>query len=346
MAIFGNATIDNFTVIGTRTDVYLNYISCVLILIPFIISTLLNPAVFIFNYNKPRSAASLLYMILSASDFLTTILRPIFLSYELLKPGLDDFLSFNCTKTRLFRGFYYSLFTKLSSTTTACLAIMRFIAIQFPFYRPKKRILAAAIVAWTLISVLPSMIFICLVCKNQFGKYGLRVIWMRPYQLFLIVDSYLIIAKIEFSGNLISTTFALVASGLALIAMLMKRNTPNTGSRNKGCVTIVVMNAALIITFILQIKDSVIPIFNFQLGIENWKLIDTSTILAYFILKNTPLLLSTFNPLVIVLFSSEIKEFIRSKLRLARLPPNNTRTKMVVMSNLAQDLGGQCEVLP
>ena len=98
MAIFGNATVYNddgtviITLLGTKTDVYLNYIVGVLILIFFIVSTLLNPAVFIYKYNQPRSAASLLYMMLSASDFLTTLLRPFLLSYELLKPGIDDYM--------------------------------------------------------------------------------------------------------------------------------------------------------------------------------------------------------------------------------------------------------------
>ena len=81
MALFGNVNVTfngTITIItGTTTDVYLNYIFGVLILVPFIISTLLNPVVFIYKYNQPRSAASLLYMMLSASDFLTTLLRPI-----------------------------------------------------------------------------------------------------------------------------------------------------------------------------------------------------------------------------------------------------------------------------
>ena len=63
MAIFGNASVKDgattINVIGTTTDIYLNYIFGVLILIPFALSTLLNPVVFIYKYNRPISAASL-----------------------------------------------------------------------------------------------------------------------------------------------------------------------------------------------------------------------------------------------------------------------------------------------
>ena len=184
MAIFGNITLRNEDH-TTETDVFLNYIWGVLILVTLIISTLLNPVVFIFNYNKPRSAASLLYIMLSASDFLTTLLRPIILSYELFKPGLDDYKS-DCTTTKIFRQYYNTFFWEVSATTTACLAIMRFIAIQFPFYRPRKKIMVGAIVTWTLICVTPLIIYTLLACNDQ-GYNGVQAVWNRPAQhIFLL----------------------------------------------------------------------------------------------------------------------------------------------------------------
>ena len=346
MAIFGNATGYNRgstvinIVIGTTIDVYLNYIWGVLILVPFIISSLINPVVFIYKYNQPRSAASLLYMMLSASDFMTTLLRPIFLSYELLKPGLDEYLplSFNnCTTTRLFRGFYYNLFTELSLATTASLAVMRFIAIQFPFYRPRKRLISGAIVAWTLICVLPLSILKVWVCDNQHetesSTNGFSVTWMRPTQSFLIWGKKEgTILKIEIIRGMIITIISFVASGLAVIAMLRNRNTPNARSRNKGCVPILVMNAALIMALIIIIKYAVYPLFQSEVARP-----DTSKVLSLFVLNNVPVFLSIFNPLVTVLFSSQIKEFIRAKLGLLRVhvQSNETRTEPVEMNNLS-----------
>ena len=345
MAIFGNATGYNRDgtvmniVIGTTIDVYLNYIWGVLILAPFIISTLINPVVFIYKYNQPRSAACLLYMMLSASDFLTTLLRPIILSYELLKPGLDEYLPLTniCTTTRLFRGFYYNLFTELSLATTASLAVMRFIAIQFPFYRPRKRLISGAIVAWTLICVLPLSILKVWICynrdKTESSTNEYWVTWMRPTQSFLIGGKKeRTILKIEIVRGMIITIISFVASGLAVIAMLRNRNTPNTRSRNKGCVPILVMNAALIMALILIIKDAVYPLFQSEVARP-----DTSKVLSLFVLNNVPVFLSTFNPLVIVLFSSQIKEFIRAKLGLLRVhvQSNETRTEPVEMNNLS-----------
>ena len=232
MAIFGNITLRNEDH-TTETDVHLNYIWGVLILVPFIISTLLNPVVFIYNNNKPRSTASLLYMMLSASDFLTTLLRPIILSYELFKPGLDSYAT-GCTTTKIFRENYYNLFSEVSATTTACLAIMRFIAIQFPFYRPRKKIMVGAIVTWTLICVTPLIIYTLLACNNP-GNNGVQAVWIRPAQhIFFVVEngSATDFVKINTIRYLLTSVIALVASGLIVVAMLRNKKTPNARSRS------------------------------------------------------------------------------------------------------------------
>ena len=353
MAIFGNATVYKddgnviYTLLGTKTDVYLNYIVGVLILIFFIVSSLLNPVVFIYKYNQPRSAASLLYMMLSASDFLTTLLRPILLSYELLKPGIDDYIS-SCTMIKLFRNVYYSLFTELSMTITACLAIMRFIAIQFPFYRPKKKNLIGAIVTWTLFCVISLMVVKICACNNQ-GVNGVRIIWMRSDQSFIIWEPTMILRKVNSLRYMTTTFVSLVASGLPAIAMLKKKKTPvpHTRSRNRGCITIIVMNTALIIDLVLVMKDSVPQIFhpnsNTVASLNSLKTLmryDTSATFTFFVIYNGPLILSAFNPMVVVLFSSQIKDFIRSKLRIVRiriqLKKRGRRTDKVKASKVGQ----------
>ena len=346
MAIFGNATGYNRNgtvtiVIGTTIDVYLNYIWGVLILAPFIISTLINPVVFIYKYNQPRSAASLLYMMLSASDFLTTLLRPILLSYELLKPGIDDYIS-SCTMIKLIRNVYYSLFTELSMTITACLAIMRFIAIQFPFYRPKKKNLIGAIVTWTLFCVISLTAVKILACNNQ-GENEVRIVWMRSDQSFIIWEPTLIYRKVNSLRYMTTTFVSLVASGLTAIAMLKKKKTPHTRSRNRGCITIVVMNTALIIDLVLVMKDSVPQIFhpisNTVASLNSLKALmryDTSATFTFFFINNGPLILSAFNPLVIVLFSSQIKDFIRSKLGLVKRRTDVVETSKVGQPDLSE----------
>ena len=331
MGIFGNASVNqtfaNFTVAGTRTDVYLNYICGVLILVPFIISTLVNPVVFIYKYNQPRSAASLLYMMLSASDFLTTLLRPIFLSYELLKPGLDDYISFNCTATRIFSDVYYNMFGKFSLTTTASLAIMRFIAIRFPFYRPRKKILFGAIVTFTLTSVIPFMTPMLLASSSQ-GKNGVYVTWLRPIQEFYIWDdsNIHVTVKINVIRSVITSIIVLVASGLTVIAMLRIKKTPNARSRNKGCITIIVMNAALLFHMIVTFKDLVPIIFDPDYNSPKTTHMNTSANLAVFLICNGPVILSAFNPLVIVLFNSQIRQFIRDTLGIGWVRPKVTVT--------------------
>ena len=322
MAIFGNATVRDsngliiHNVTGTTTDVYLNYICGVLILIPFIISTLLNPVVFIYRYNQPRSAASLLYMILSASDFMTNLWRPLILSYELFKPELDDFLS-EYTVTNIIRAFSFNFFSDLSSTTTACLAVMRFIAMQFPFYRPRKKILFWAIMVWTLLYMIPVNAFMLWVCQNQ-GN-GIYVAWMRPQQALFIWETKHIFIKMVCIRYTMTTFISLAASGLTLRAMLKYKNTPNARPRNnKGCIVIVVMNAALIINVAISVIAAVPALFDPNYKFSEYKP-GTLMILGFFLLWIGSNILSAFNPLIIVLFSSELKELIRVKLRLARV---------------------------
>ena len=325
MAIFGNASVKDgattINVIGSTTDIYLNYIFGVLTLIPFALSTLLNPVVFIYKYNRPRSAASLLYMVLSSSDFMTNIWRPVVLSYTLFSPGLDDYVSRTCTATRLFRAFYYNLVTELSLTATVCLAVMRFIAIQVPFYRPRKLLFFGAIVAWTLLVMIPRTVVKLWVCNTD-SVEEFFVMWARPQQSLLVWGSEQVYMKVLCVRYMIATFTALAASGLTVISMLRKKNTPHTRSRNRGSIAIVVMNAALVMNLILIFKDLVLPTFVPDYKYNTTITPDSSTILSFFVISNGPVILSAFNPLVIVLFSSQIKEFIRVKLGLARVKPN------------------------
>jgi len=334
MAIFGNSSVPGHTgnVLGTTTDVYLNYIFGILILIPFIISTLLNPVVFIYKYNQPRSVASILYMMLSASDFLTTLFRPILLSYEFLKPGLDDYVQL-CTTSRQVR-FSFLIFQELSCTVTTFLAVMRFIAIQFPFYRPRKKILFGTILAWSLICFMPVMCFTSWVCGHQ-GRNALTenvVFWLRPQQVLVPKDPQSIIFKTQIIRYMFTTAVALIASVATVVAMLRNKSTPNTRSRDRGCVTIVVMNTASIISLFIMMKDGIPLIFGTDAQTQLPALTTTYNMLL-FLLVNIPLLLSAFNPLVIVLFSSQIKGFIRAQLGLARVQTN--KTEVVELSVIA-----------
>ena len=61
---------------------------------------------------------------------------------------------------------------------------------------------------------------------------------------------------------------------------------------------------------------------------------DTKTILSFFVISNGPVILSAFNPLVIVLFSSQIREFIRVKLGLARVKPNVPQNEALEMKEV------------
>ena len=138
--------------------------------------------------------------------------------------------------------------------------------------------------------------------------------------------------KISIIRYLLTSVIALVASGLTVVAMLRNKKTPNARSRNKGCLTIVVMNTALIIYFIVLIKEIAPHVFGSDYDAKSTF---GNINAAAFLLSNAPVILSAFNPLVIVLFSSQIREFIRDKLGLAR------PVRALIQSIVAKDEAGE-----
>ena len=276
MAIFGN-----ITSLETTRDAYLNYSFGVVLILCHIISTCLNPIVFIYQHNQPPSIASTLYKLLTASDFLTNLYRPLLLSYELIKPGLDDLYT-EATIPKRMRSHYFAIFGSFSMTITTCLAVMRYIAVRFPYYRPNKRILFLFI----------AVELVATVSYYSYSYFLFDGKWIRFVQMGVTRskgDFFLI----KFSTAMI---ISLAASCLTVYDMVKRRT--------EGCMTVLIMNAGLVFYFcITRVFD------NTKRGNT-----DVTSQATFFATANFSIILSAFNPLVIVCLNSGIKTFIREKL--------------------------------
>ena len=140
MGVFGDIIIyDNGTIKyqhnATTTDTILNQTIGVTLIICFIISTTLNPVVYLHHYNKSSNLVTLLYQMLSACDFFTNLYYPLLSSYNLLRNHTDN--------TKVHPASLFNVVTTvitmpcctISVMLTSIISITRLICIRYPFCR-------------------------------------------------------------------------------------------------------------------------------------------------------------------------------------------------------------------
>ena len=314
MAIFGNISCDGANCMlnraGTTFDIYLNYIFGTLILIPFLVSSLLNPIVFLYQFTKPPSIATSLYKLLAVSDFMTNIIRPVWLSYELLRPGLDDYLTPWSTTTCV-RQAYFGIMCELSMLFNTCLAVMRYISIRFPFYHCRKKILFRFI----LVSVILVTILITLT-SCSYAK-AIKLEYVRTKQLYYVPENSK--GRIYFMTKYIVTgIITVIASYLTGFEIVKNRGSAHFNSRTKGCFTILIMNCGTLLITFLWILCVLCNRFE-QKHSDGTYSTTSAGDAAGFVSVNFSIVLSAFNPLVIVMLCKGIKKWVKEKLGCGRV---------------------------
>ena len=314
MAIFGNISYDGANCMlnrtGTTFDVYLNYIFGTLILIPFLVSSLLNPIVFLYQFTKPPSIASSLYKLLAVSDFMTNIIRPVWLSYELLKPGLDDYLT-PWSTTKCVRTAYFGIMCELSMLITTCMAVMRYISIRFPFYHCRKKILFRFIL-YSAIFVTTFMTWAsCFFTKTKEHEF------VRTRQIFHSDKNMM--GRVYFMTKYIVTgLITVIASYLTGFEIVKNRGSAHFNSRSKGCITILIMNSATLLHTFGCIINVLCNRFE-QKNSDGTYSTTSPGDAAGFVITNFSIVLSAFNPLVTVMLCKGIKKWVKEKLGCGRV---------------------------
>ena len=122
----------------TSQDHVLNYSYGLLLPLTFIISLLLNPLIFLYNFRKRPSVASLLFQSLTISDFITCLYQPILLLRALWEPGVPA-IEGKPTAIQIISTVVMTTVIFGSGMLTHLLSITRYIKIRHPFVNIKRR---------------------------------------------------------------------------------------------------------------------------------------------------------------------------------------------------------------
>ena len=176
---------------------------------------------------------------------------------------------------------------------TMCLAVMRYIATKFPFYRPKKKILMAVMAAYCLIY---GIYYIYATSFTESSK------WHRSGQLVFTAQNTEIHKYVKIAQRLTMLAINILSSVLTVYEMVKNKDSPNFKARSKGSKAVLIMTAGSI--FLISL----------MLMLLSWPN-DAFIVPGLFLMFNFGVVLSAFNPLVIILLNSRINTFIRDGVR-------------------------------
>ena len=142
--IFGHETIlgpnnETLEILGDiRYDTTMNYFYAAVVILGFIVSGVLNPALLWFHCTRPATIPIIVFRMLNAIDFLTTTCLIPYLAYGLLCPSLVPHQVPASLGQRLYSAlFAFILFISVSITTL--MTAVRVYAIKYPLKVMKKK---------------------------------------------------------------------------------------------------------------------------------------------------------------------------------------------------------------
>ena len=144
-----------------------------------IISTLLNPISFYYHFIKRSTTSVRLYCLLAAADFATNLIFPFFLAYRFLSDRPQDnigFRSVSTTEMIVFTLFDVSAF--IAGIIISTIAIVRFIAIKYPFYMVRNKPLFSYVFAVFL--------FFCIRCMLDVFSDSLK--WCPVFEYAIPIN--------------------------------------------------------------------------------------------------------------------------------------------------------------
>ena len=302
---------------NSSTSPWMTTLTLTIIFFCLIISTFLNPTVFIYN-KKKTSIAGLLFCIISATDFVTCIYYPIIILCYAATLDLEEMDQCNpqqiqscvnlATTANIATGFLGMLIVSVTLLTTGFLAIVRSIQIGFPFYPLEKS--RALIILISLITMQFAM-WIYTVC-SPYGE-----MWFR-------VENLAVIAKYEFGKVekpkwfrdilrhirvfpiLLAQACAVVASTFSAFTLFKQRN--HAKSRIASAFKVILTNIpSLIFALILGTPVYLLVTrigFEEASEMEGW--------VTFWVANMVPIMSSVWNPVVIICLTPKSREYIRS----------------------------------
>ena len=253
-----------------RYDGPINYFFAVIIILAFIVSGVLNPALFWFHCTRPATVPALIFKMLNAIDFLTTTCLIPYLAYGLLTPTLMP----HQVPASLGQRFYSAVFAFilfLSVSITTLMTAARVYAIKYPLKVMLKR--------YSVLFPMLGFISLALVIV------GINFYYNTTWDRFLYSTNRLKLVLFEpgtgkinnwpelaFGGILMSIAVAgcvcAVITGKEVYKSISqmkligyKKKSTNCLERTHSCITIIMLAAGIQVAVVLVIVQFVYSIF-------------------------------------------------------------------------------------
>ena len=278
-----------------------------------VISSLLNPAVFIYNYwRKKNSVPVFLFRCLAVFDFLTCIFIPVKVATEAVKQecfiSIDDDRnkSLNCVNRMEVVKMNSNILSKLYSLVAwvlilvpnfiaAIMAICRFIQIRFPFYPLElKHLTIPALVygAYTL-------------CLSGYVAFHSDSVYQMDMQIrtnnlgMPLKKAYLAVFVFVWP-SMVCQILSVVTSILTILHLYKTGRQPiaeqSTVISRKSSLKILLLNFGSVLNNIAMIFCMTVVAKHVRVG-------DEASVVQFFTAVLAPVLLSCFNPIVFIMFT-------------------------------------------
>ena len=277
-----------------------------------LISTILNPAVFLYNYRKKKNSVPVfLFKCLSVFDFITCVVIPIKVINEAVKTECfveEDGYDLSCIeRMKLWHEMDYKIIplrlysliqwvvTFTPNFIAAVMAICRFIQIRFPFFPLKiKHILPLATLFGLYTLALSSFVV--------FDRQGYYTVGTQVFTHSFYLDDGGVVILI-YAWICIICQIASVVTSLFTVQLLCNiRKNPVTTEAGSATVSIR-SSVKILITNFGSVLNTIVMV-TCMIFASKREMHNRSTSVSLFITAVlAPVLLSCFNPIVFILFT-------------------------------------------
>ena len=277
------------------------------IILASLLSSILNPLVFRHNLFKKRSIARDLFLVLSATDFVSSILMSTTASIGILSPKEEqcirdhnetfcqtDYYNYNRTAKPVEKGLGGVMWALvfIPMLTAATLAIARWYQISFPLNFFNRKMVEIALAVSCLCFLIYFQRFSLVDPPNNPVVLKMNLQIITYFRVDKFVDKLPVFLGLLFSS--ISNIASVLTVWKIVKSKTIQRNEQIRANRTKSTIKIAILNAGNIIW-------SGLVLFRLFTGYESNLIKISQTVLAI-----QPILQSTYNPIVYVLLTDKI----------------------------------------
>ena len=312
-----------------------------------IVSTSLNPVVFLFNFRRPNTVQRVIFRVLSFLDFATCLLVPIMVVNNALKPTDclgrkpgNYIILLNCAKNASTQEKMYTVAVRpcvyLPIILTAALTSARFYHIKYPLRDPLHRKILTALFIFCVLGTCSQIFPIFDTTKNTNKSSRIppninRVAWWAPMQLAYNLDPFRIGGDLAFVWSaLVLLLVPIAAQIIGLVATFLTVNhirrlsrdlVAQQSERNGAQVTkkILLTNTGSLVktcmTIIYFIVVACIAVIPYNAGSDP-KAMETVTVAGSLMnfLHSTlgPCLISAINPVIFIIMTPTCRQSVQN----------------------------------